>query len=68
MSDADMNRQLDIYRGNNYMDEFERVHDRNQINQNYNLALRMQGKVINSSIVLNYSRDNKGVRKEHPTP
>ena len=65
MSDADMNRQLDIYRGNNYMDEFERVHDRNQINQNYNLALRMQGKVINSSIVLNYSRDNKGVRKEH---
>lgn len=65
ISDADMNRQLDYWRGNNYMDEFERVHDRNRITQNYNLAMRMQGKVINSSIMLNYSRDNMGVQKEH---
>lgn len=65
VSDADMNRQLDYWRGNNYMDEFEKIHDRNQITQNYNLALRMQGKVINSSIMLNYARDNMGVKREH---
>ncbi len=65
LSDTDMNRQLDYWRGNNYMDEFERIHDRNQITQNYNLAMRMQGKVINSSIMLNYARDNMGVQREH---
>lgn len=43
VSDDDMNRQLNYWRGNNYMDEFEKIHDRNQITQNYNLAMRMQG-------------------------
>lgn len=65
ISDAEMNRQLNYWRGNNYMDEFQNIHDRNQVTQNYNLALRMQGKVINSSIMFNYARNNMGVRKEH---
>lgn len=65
VSDIDMNRQLDYWRGNNYIDEFQDIHDRNRITQNYNLALRMQGKVINSSIMLNYSRNNMGVKNEH---
>lgn len=65
VSDADMNRQLNYWRGNNYMDEFQKIHDRNRVTQNYNIALRMQGKVINSSIMLNYARNNMGVQKEH---
>lgn len=65
LSEEALNRQLDYYRGNNYMDEFERIHDRNQIQQSYNLAMRMQGKVINSNILVNYARDNMGVQKEH---
>lgn len=65
ISDSDMNRQLDYWRGNNYMDEFQKIHDRNRVTQNYNIALRMQGKVINSSIMLNYASNNMGVQKEH---
>ena len=65
ISDAEMNRQLDYWRGNDYVKEFARLHDRNAIQQNYNMSLRNQGKTVNTNIMVNYARDNRGVQKEH---
>lgn len=65
LSDADLNAQLDRMSRNNYVDEYKKVWLKNQVQQQYNVAVRQQGRKLSSSIVLNYKRDNNGVYGEH---
>lgn len=65
LSDADLNSTLDSWSRNDYRDEYMNVHDRTQVTQLYNVAMRMQGNSLSSSFNLNYSTDNMGVRNEH---
>ncbi len=65
LNDADLNATLNQWSRNDYRKEWQKIHDRTQIDQQYNLALRVQGKTLSSSIVANYSYGNRGVQKEH---
>ena len=65
LTDADLNATLNRWSTNDYRKEWQNIHDRTQIDQQYNLALRVQGKTLSSSIVANYSYGNRGVQKEH---
>lgn len=62
ISDAEMNKTFDQWSKNDYRKEYQKVHDRTQVNQQYNLALRVQGKTLSSSIVVNWNGGNGGVR------
>ena len=64
LSDADLNATLDRWNKNNYRKEWQDVHDRTQITQQYNLGIRVKGKNLISSIVANYSGSNRGVKNE----
>ena len=64
LSDSELNATLSRLSRNDYRKEYQNVHDRTGIMQQYNLALRIQGKSLSSNIVLNYSDDNMGVKKE----
>lgn len=65
LSTTDLNSQLDLLGKNDYRREWQDVMERQQITQQYNLALRNKGKYLNSSIVFNYKGDNLGRVKEH---
>lgn len=65
LSDAELNSTLDKWSRNDYRKEWQDVHDRTRINQQYNLAMRVQGKVLSSNIVVNYNANNCGVQKEN---
>ena len=65
ISDDELNSTLDKWSRNDYRKEYQEVHDRSQVLQQYNLALRSQGKLISSSLVLNYSTDNMGIQNEN---
>lgn len=65
LTNADLDATLNRWSTNNYRKEWQDIHDRTQIDQQYNLALRVQGKTLSSSIVANYSYGNRGVQKEH---
>lgn len=65
ISDSEMNTQLNNYAKNDYRKEWQDAKIRNQVLQQYNLALRTRGKYLNSSIAMNYKTDNLGVVKEH---
>lgn len=62
LSDSEMNSTFDQWSRNNYRKEYQKVHDRTQVSQQYNLALRVSGKTLSSNIVVNYNGDNGGVR------
>lgn len=64
VSDADYEKQMSQWRSNDYRKEYADAMWRNQIQHQYNLAIRTKGKKLNSSIVLNYKGDNLGVVKE----
>lgn len=64
LSDNDLQQQLATLSNNNYRKEWQKVYERPQITQQYNLAIRTNGKSLNSSIVLNYKGDNNGAVKE----
>ena len=64
VSDSELKSTFDRWAKNDYRKEYEKVHDRTQIDQSYNVALRSQGKIINSSFLANYSTSNNGVVKE----
>lgn len=49
------------WRKNDYRKEWQDVMLRNQLVQQYNVALRSMGKYLNSNIVLNYKGDNTGM-------
>lgn len=60
----ELNNKLDRLSRNNYRKEWQDTWERNRVLQQYNLAIRTKGKVLASSIVLNYKNDNSGVVKE----
>ena len=65
ISDAEMNSALDRYASNDYRQEYLDAFERSRVQQNYNLGLRVQGKSLSSSIVLNYTHDNLGETGNH---
>ena len=65
LSDADLQNQLDALSKNNYRKEWQDAYERAQVTQQYNLAIRTNGKSLNSNITLNYKTDNNGMVKEH---
>lgn len=65
LSSADLNSTLSKWGQNDYLREYQALRERNRVNQQYNLALRVQGKSLASSIVANYSADNFGTPKEY---
>ena len=64
LGDAELNSTLNRWSLNDYRKEWQDVHDRTQVTQQYNLGIRVKGKNLNSSIVANYSGGNRGVKKE----
>ncbi len=65
LSDTDLQQQLSTLSKNNYRKEWQDAYERTQITHQYNLAIRTNGKSLNSSIVLNYKGNNNGMVKEH---
>lgn len=65
MDDKTYNSIMNSWRQNDYRKEWEQVMLRTQVQQQYNLAVRNKGKLLNSNIVLNYSGDNMGRVKEN---
>lgn len=65
LSDTELNSTLDRWSRNDYRKEWQNVHDRTQVDQQYNLAMRIQGKKLSSSIVANYNNSNCGVQREN---
>ena len=56
---------FDNWARNNYRREWQDAHDRTQVNQQYNLSMRVQGNALSSSVVVNYSRGNRGAQNEN---
>lgn len=65
MTADEVDSELSRLRNNNYHKEWQDLWERPQITHQYDLSLRHRGKLINSSIVLNYKGDNMGVTLEH---
>ena len=64
ISDTDYNNTLDAWSRNDYRREWRDAMLRTQVTHQYNVALRNKGKVVNSSIVINYKGDNNGIVNE----
>lgn len=62
ISDAELNSTLDAWGKRDYRREWQDALQRTQVNQLYNLAVRTQGKTVNSNLVFNYQDDNTGMR------
>ena len=60
VSDAHYAATMNQWRQNDYRREWQDAMERQQIQHQYHLAFRTQGKRINSNIVLNYTDDNLG--------
>ncbi|MCC8113266.1 MAG: SusC/RagA family TonB-linked outer membrane protein [Bacteroidales bacterium] len=65
LSDADLNSQLNVYSSNDFFKEYRDNYQRNDVTQEYNLAMRVQGRQLSSSLMVNYSYDNDGVVNEY---
>lgn len=65
LSDSELNNTLTQWSHNDYRREWQDAMERTQVLQQYNVAVRTQGKALSSSIVLNYKGDNNGMQKEH---
>ena len=64
VSDSEFNTTWERWSKNDYRREWRDAMLRNQIQQQYNLAVRSKGKYLNSNIVVNYKSDNNGIYKE----
>ncbi len=64
MSDSEMNSALARYASSDYRKEYQDAFETNRLIQQYNLGIRVPGKTLSSSIVLNYKRDNLGLQRE----
>lgn len=60
ISDSELNSTLSQYASNDYRSEYLDAFERTRVQQQYNLGLRVQGRSLSSSIVLNYAHDNLG--------
>ena len=65
LTSEELERQLTMLGRNDYRREWQKVWERSQVTQQYDLSLRNRGKYVNSSVVLNYKGDNLGINKEH---
>ena len=65
ISDSELNSTLDSWSRNDYRREWQNAIKRSRVNQQYNVALRTQGKIVNSNIVLNYNNDNMGMSSDY---
>nr|WP_320000601.1 SusC/RagA family TonB-linked outer membrane protein [uncultured Draconibacterium sp.] len=61
----ELNSTLERLSKNDYRKEWQDATERSQVLKQYNLALRTKGKVLGSSIVLNYKTDNNGIVNQH---
>lgn len=64
ISDTEFNKTWSQWSKNDYRREWRDAMLRNQIQQQYNIAIRSKGKYLNSNIVVNYKNDNNGRYKE----
>ena len=65
LTSEELERQLSLLGRNDYRREWQKVWERSQVTQQYDLSLRNRGKYVNSSVVVNYKGDNLGINKEH---
>lgn len=64
ISDSEYKSSLDRLRKNNYLEEYRDLALRNNITQQYNLALRTKGDRSNNNITFEYKDNNQGFAKE----
>lgn len=67
LSDADFNSRMARYAANDYVGDWQDAFEKTRVLQQYNLAVRVQGKALSSSIVANYKADNNGLYGERET-
>ena len=60
ISESEMEASLARLSSNNYRKEWQDLMERTGVKQQYNLAIRYNGKVMSNSLVLNYENDNLG--------
>lgn len=65
LSDSDLQNEFSRMSSNDYRREWRDVMNTTKVLQQYNLALRVKSKNLQSSIVMNYKRNNHGMVKEH---
>lgn len=65
LSEAEMNSQFALMSKNDFRKEYQNAMESNRFLQQYNVAIRSQGKNSSSSVVVNYKRDNNGIYREH---
>ena len=65
LSDSELSNAFADMSRNDYRSEWRDVMQTTKVLQQYNLALRLKSKNLQSSIVMNYKRDNHGVVNEH---
>lgn len=65
LSDGELNEQFARMARNDYRREWRDAMQSTGILQQYNVAVRLRSKNLQSSVVLNYKRDNLGMQREH---
>ena len=60
IDDATLSGSLNALSANNYRREWQKAMERTGVRQQYNLAIRYNGKAMSNSLVLNYENDNMG--------
>ena len=61
IDDATLNSEVSRLSSNNYRREWQNLVEREKVEQQYNLAIRYNGKQMSNSLVLNYATDNAGL-------
>jgi len=65
VNDSDYQSQINRWKKNDYQKEWSDLMLRNQVVQQYNLALRTMGKNLSSSIVMNYKDNSTGMINQY---
>lgn len=65
VTDDEYNNTIKQWSQNSYRNEYADLMDRNELLQQYNLALRTKGRYLNSSIVVNWQGDNTHTKSQY---
>ena len=65
ISDDEYNSTIKQWSHNSYRNEYADLMDRNELLQQYNLALRTKGRYLNSSVVVNWKGDNTSTKNQY---
>ena len=65
IDDSQYQNGLNALRGYDYLEEYRDIALRNNITQQYNMALRSKGERGNSNVLLDYKDNNQGFAKEY---